>query len=89
MEENEMIKKPKFNEGDRVWYFAFGLDSVGIVKEVIWNAGHNSWQYRIEDLPAIVSEERMRPAELLDRLVHEARLDITRREFGEETVKEQ
>lgn len=86
--EDEMIKKPKFNEGDKVWFFAFGLDSVGIVKEVIWNAAHDSWQYRIEDVPAIISEERMRPAELLAQLVHKARLEITRKEFGDEGVIE-
>ena len=82
-EERKLIEQPRFNEGDRVWYFAFGLDSVGIVKEVLWNAAHNSWQYRIEDVPAIVSEERMRPAELLERLVREARQEITRKEFGD------
>ena len=83
MDNNEMIKKPLFNEGDNVWFFAFGLDSVGVVKEVIWNAAHNSWQYRIEDVPAIVSEERMRPADLLTERLRQARIEITQKEFGD------
>lgn len=81
MEEN-MTPKPKFRDGEYVWYCGYGMEGIGKIKEILWNDRPEPWEYRIEDTPFTIPEKLIRPKALLDEKMTAARKQAIEEEFG-------
>lgn len=77
-----MTPKPKFRDGEYVWYCGYGMEGIGKIKEILWNDRPEPWEYRIEDTPFTIPEKLIRPKALLDEKMTAARKQAIEEEFG-------
>lgn len=80
--EEIMTPKPKFRDGEYVWYCGYGMEGIGKIKEILWNDRPEPWEYRIEDTPFTIPEKLIRPKALLDEKMTAARKQVIEEEFG-------
>ena len=82
MEHGNYVEKPRFREGEKVWYCGYGVEGVGKIKEILWNDREEPWEYRIEDTPFTIPEKLVRPEALFNEKMRAARRKMIEDEFG-------